>query len=94
MNAAEKDRAERAAIENVGVAIKHLNAALRDAMALKIRVEFGMVYTDQSRKVAKEWRRLWTEDGIAARFTREEIITAPEPQPDPVDGDPNVAGDS
>jgi hypothetical protein len=93
VSAAEKDRADRAAIENVGVAIARLNDALRDAMALKIRVEFGVVYPDASRqKVAQEWRQLWSEDGLAARFTREEIFTAPAPTPPPVDGAPNIGG--
>lgn len=95
MAATEKDVAQREAMRAVERALGSLNDALRGAMALKIRVEIGTVDRggrtyDNDAKTAKGWSELWTKDGLAVRFTREEIATAPEPAPPVVDAAPQV----
>jgi hypothetical protein len=91
----QRDAEDRSAIDAVAEAVKTLNDALRAALARKIRVEFGTVsragggYNDPI-KVASDWRELWTKDGLAVRFTREEIAVAPEPEPPVTDGAPGI----
>ena len=88
-----KDEQDRVAMARVSGVIAALNNAVRDAKARRIRIEVGTVTTgyNSSSKVASEWRELWTEDGLAVRFTREEIFAAPKPEPPVTDGAPNIA---
>jgi hypothetical protein len=87
-----RDMQDRAAIEGVAEAVVELNTALRVAMDRKIRIEFGVVYSDGYGKKASQWNELWSEDGIATRFTREEIFAAPKPAPPVEDANPTIGG--
>lgn len=89
-----KDAADRAAIDAVAESVRSLNDDLRIAMARGIRVEFGTVggAGTMGGKTANDWRQLWTKDGLAVRFTREEIAVAPEPEPPVTDGAPTITG--
>lgn len=90
-----EDRLDRDAIAKASTALSAMNDAIRRCIARGIRVEFGIVADTSDSygkpiKSAREWRQLWTDDGLAARFTREEIATAIAPQPPVCDADPGV----
>lgn len=88
---AQRDQLDRDAIEAVGAAVLQMNDAMRAAMERGIRVELGVVTNGDGRTAqAREWRRPWTENGFAARFTREEIIASPMPTPVVSDAQPAV----
>ncbi len=92
MNLQDKDAKDRQAMTEVAIAIKTLNDALRGCIERKIGVEIGEVHDQASfsstppekgTKVANDWKSLWTKEGLAVRFTREEIVAAPEPVQQP-----------
>jgi hypothetical protein len=87
-----RDELDREAMERVAEAVRVLNDSIRLTIERKIRVEIGTVgVANSSGKVARDWRRLWTEDGLAVRFTREEIAVAPAPEPPVTDGQPGIS---
>ena len=90
-----KDTQDREVMERVSAAIVTLNDAVRAAKARRVRVEVGTVTTayNSAAKQASEWRELWMDDGLAVRFTREEIFASPKPEPAVVDGTPNIPGE-
>lgn len=88
-----RDELDREAMEQVAEAIERFNHALAVAAERKIRVEVGTLISDGQGKKAKQWREPWFEDGLAVRFTREEIFASRNPVPVPVaDGEPRIGG--
>jgi hypothetical protein len=87
-----KDELDREVIGQVSAAIAALNGALVFAADRKIRVEVGTVASDGQGKKARNWREPWFEDGLAVRFTREEIFASPKPALPVVDGEPRIGG--
>lgn len=78
-------------MERVSGAVKAMNEALVNARGRQIRVELGIVEpATYNTKAAKNWREVWTDDGMAVRFTREEIATYQAPLPPVVDGEPKI----